>query len=140
MATAEVWPYLTVGERYDSEGFYYEAVNKGIGPARLRSVIVKYQGEPIQGIDQLILDILGPEDAFSYDRYRSSVSATAVISAGEVLNLFSVDWDPVTRRLSQALAPSLEIEICYCSVYDDCWIAKRGANEALPVEQCPTLP
>jgi hypothetical protein len=30
------------------------------------------------------------------------------------------------------------MEICYCSVYDDCWIARWQVSKVDPVERCDT--
>ena len=31
----------------------------------------------------------------------------------------------------------LKVRICYCSVFEDCWIADSGNDRATPVKQCP---
>ncbi|MEM9173087.1 MAG: hypothetical protein AAGA84_10320 [Pseudomonadota bacterium] len=137
MAKAEAWPFLSVGPSYNSEGFSLLAVNKGVGPARIRDFVVSLRGKPVENLDQMILDVLGPEEAFSYDRYRSGLASSAVVSAGETLNIFWVDWDPASRKLSNVLQADLEISICYCSVYDDCWQASMRRDEPEPVSRCP---
>lgn len=135
-AEAEVWPYVEIYGGYSGEGFYYRMQNKGVGPALLKSLVVKVDGEPVESATSMVAQILGEDDAFGYDRIRSSTPTGGVISPREVVNLFSVDWDPVSRRLEAQLRDRLEAEACYCSVYDRCWIARREAAEPEPVRSC----
>lgn len=139
-AKVEAWPFIAIGDQYNGQGFGYEMENKGVGPARIRWIELAYRGKRVEDIDQLIIDVLGEEDAFSYDRYRASTQARRVVSPREVVNLFSVDWDPASRRLSNALAPALSIRACYCSIYDECWVAERGEEDPEPVPSCEKKP
>lgn len=135
-ARAETWPYLSVDVTYNAEGFSYALTNKGVGPARVRDTKVYFKGERVTSFDSIILDILGPDDAFSYDRYRASSAKRRVVSPRERVNLFGVDWFDASRRLSEALARDLELEVCYCSIYDDCWISRLESEEPEPISQC----
>ncbi|MEM1380207.1 MAG: hypothetical protein AAGH41_06240 [Pseudomonadota bacterium] len=139
-AEAQVWPYIEISPGYNSEGFSFSLENKGVGPARVRYATLYYAGAPMESIDAMLLDILGPEDTFGYERYRANDPTGMVVSAREEVNLFSVDWDPVTRRLSQLLSTGLEIEACYCSVYDRCWTTSMRIQEPVEVASCPTPP
>ncbi|NRA29983.1 MAG: hypothetical protein HRU11_06945 [Parvularculaceae bacterium] len=135
-AEAEVWPYVEIYGGYSGEGFYYRMQNKGVGPALLKSLVITLDGEPVDSAADMVADVLGEEDAFGYDRIRSTTPSGGVISPREVINLFSVEWDPVARRLEEQLRDRLDAEACYCSVYDRCWIAKKGALEPEPVQSC----
>ncbi len=135
-ARVEAWPYVSAGQSYNSEGFAYMLKNKGIGPALIETITVSYADEPVTDLDKLIEDILGPDDAFSYDRYRTSVSTGSVLSPGEIMTLFAVDWDPASRRLSTAFAENLSVEVCFCSVYSECWTARLKQARPDKVRAC----
>ena len=77
----------------------------------------------MEQLDQSIIDTIGKENAFSYDVYGVSNPAPGVLSSGELVTLFSVPWEPRTRMLVNAWSDIIKVTACYCSVYDDCWVA-----------------
>ncbi|MEM9838703.1 MAG: hypothetical protein AAF830_06050 [Pseudomonadota bacterium] len=135
-AEAEVWPYVDITRTYNAEGFGFLLINKGVGPAKIKTATLRYRGQVVRSLDELIVDVLGPDDAFSYERYMATDPEGLVVSPGEVVNLFSVDWDPVTRRLSEDLGGKLAIEACFCSVYDRCWRTTIDTREPRDVKSC----
>ena len=132
----QVWPYVSVDANYSEAGYRLIAVNKGIGPARVRTLNVTYNGEPVGSLDQLIIDTVGEEDAFSYDLYQASDIGQSVMSPDESRILFGVPWEPRTRRLAEAWSGNISIAVCYCSVYDECWESRLNAGEPEPVKAC----
>ena len=136
-AKAEAWPFVDVRSGYNSEGFSYQLINKGVGPARIRFAEARYKGEVIEDLDQLIIDILGEEDAFSYDRYKATGPDFQVMSPRESILLFGVDWDDSSRRLSDDFSQHLNFEVCYCSIYNECWSTDLNRDEPTPVSRCP---
>lgn len=133
----QVWPYVELSEYYGPDGFRLEAVNKGIGPARVRTVTLSFQGKVYDDLDELILNTVGEDNAFSYDLYRTSELARTILSPEESATLFGVPWEPRTRLLQERWSGGIEIELCYCSVYDDCWVSRLQRDEPAPVEFCP---
>jgi hypothetical protein len=131
-----VWPYLDISSSYNEEGFRIVATNKGIGPARVRASSMVLDEQPQEDLDTMIKTILGPERAFSYDVYKSSNPAGGVMSPDESNTLFAVPWTDATRDLVEALTGRFSIELCYCSVYDDCWLARLNEGEPEEVSQC----
>lgn len=134
----QAWPYVALSQSYGPEGFRLRASNKGIGPARVRTVTLRYQGTAYDELDELILNTVGEENAFSYDVYKTSDIARSILSPEESATLFSVPWEPRTRLLLDRWAGNIDIELCYCSVYDECWLSRLEAPEPAPVEACPT--
>ena len=133
-----VWPYIQLASRYNAEGFALLASNKGIGPARVRHVEVRYEGKVYEQLDELILNTIGPENAFSYDLYSTSDPTQSVLSPDEQVLLFGVPWEPRTRLLVDRWSGTVEVTLCYCSVYDECWRAHLDSGDPEPVEACPT--
>jgi hypothetical protein len=133
-----VWPYLeflpsTLG------GLSLTVENKGVGPAIVHSVYLKYNGKPIEaeseraGLLTLIDSVVGRRDL---DFIYSTVNRR-VISPGEEIQLFYFpdtlqDFVPVATAFAEA---NIDLEICYCSIYDECWIS-RGV-EVEPCTSCP---
>jgi hypothetical protein len=132
-----VWPYLELSRFYGSEGFAYRLTNKGVGPAKVRTLVLTHEGETIEDLDQLILETVGPEEAFSYDLYNAFDPAGTVLSSGEMKTLFGVPWQPRTRRLSEAWFDTVDIQACYCSINDECWTVGLDDDDPEPVQACP---
>ncbi len=132
----QVWPFVQLSQGYNSEGFELRASNKGIGPARIRGVTMRLDGEVVDELDDLIVRAVGEENAFSYEMYRTSDINRSVMSADEQVTLFATPWEPRSRLLVQELQQRFELEVCYCSVYDECWTASLDDVEPATVARC----
>ncbi|MEM1080988.1 MAG: hypothetical protein AAGH65_05340, partial [Pseudomonadota bacterium] len=119
-----------------SEGYALKLTNKGVGPARVRRGDLLLDAVSVSNLDAAILDTLGPDNAFSYDVYRSANPAPGVMSPDEEVILFGVPWEARTRALTEAWAGRVDVEICFCSVYDECWVANLNTGDPDLVEQC----
>jgi hypothetical protein len=145
------WPYVSFGvdqsfqHRTDEQGVLAEegrieilVKNDGVGPALIRSAQVKWNGEAMSSWNDLLQRAIGHRPAhlhtaaFTHRVLPASVNRDTAISAMRVSDAADA------RALSAALA-GLSIDVCYCSVYDECWIASRGRAEARPVRDCSAL-
>lgn len=117
---AEVWPYLQIQTRYNQEGFAIEIENRGTGPARIQSAIMRIDNEVVRDWPVIITKVLGEGHGVDYSVYRTGRLQKQVFSSGAEQNLFSVPWTDETRRLVKGL-DALTYEVCYCSIFDDCW-------------------
>lgn len=111
--------------------------NNGVGPAMVRNVRVIRDGEPTQEVDAMFSVL--PSDQLD----RSWVTLTGrVIAPGELVTPISVDWR-ASEIGTDAIADLFvewerwDIEICYCSVFDRCWIATVQVQDRRPVASCP---
>jgi len=138
---AAVWPYLAVDQCYSGDGYALFVENKGVGPARVRHAELQLDDAPIGDITAAIRAELGHENAFSFDVFRTSDPSRSVMSAGDRETLFAVPWEARTKLLTTAWADRLGAEVCYCSIYDECWVTRLspGAPNAEPqgVSRCP---
>ena len=134
---SEAWPYLSLHRSYTAEGYKLKLENKGVGAARLREIKLFYNDQVVTDLDQTIIDIVGEENAFSYDVYGANNPAPGVISSGEVVHLFSVPWEPRTRLLVSRMEGKTSVTACYCSIYDDCWLATLDKGDPEEVDACP---
>ncbi|MEO1029030.1 MAG: hypothetical protein AAFX02_08225 [Pseudomonadota bacterium] len=133
---AAVWPYMEVVQSYQESGYQLVITNKGVGPALLGDIVLLYENEPVTNLDQLIIDTVGPEKAFSYERYRSTDPSGRVMAPGESNTLFGVDWDPVSRELLTDWNGKVDIQTCYCSINRDCWTVSYINKKTEPVKAC----
>lgn len=131
---AQVWPYLLTAN-YDTE-LSVKLLNKGVGPAIVRSMRVWVDGKP-QANWRAVAGALGVEKTAPL---RTSTISDNVVSGGEVVPMLVFSDNEVYRRFRTESARRLDVEICYCSTLDDCWVyGGRGEAKAsqASVDRCP---
>lgn len=135
---ATAWPYIQISTSYSDEGFRLELRNKGVGPALMSDVRLTSDRQRIENIDEFIAETVGETDAFSYDVYSTSNPSNSVVAAGETVTLFSVPWEPRTRKFVTALNGVLDVETCYCSIHRECWSINLSTDRTNPTKSCKT--
>ncbi|MEL6868881.1 MAG: hypothetical protein AAFO81_03685 [Pseudomonadota bacterium] len=135
---ASVWPHVEIGESYSEAGFTLRLTNKGVGPALMGELRLTYDGEPVTDIDQLIVDTIGEDLAFSYERYGMSDPSNSVVAPSDVVRLFSVDWDAASQQLIQTWGGRIDVVACYCSIHGDCWQTSLTTSRNERTQACAT--
>jgi hypothetical protein len=139
---AQVWPWLEAGNN-DNENSI-EVINKGVGPAIVRSAQIFVDGKP-QPDWKHVLEALGTLP----HRFSQSTLNPNVLTPGEKVPVIQfTDKDDYTRFRAAAVTHLTLIDICYCSTLGDCWRYsdhhlvgyKSLAKLVTPVAQCPKLP
>lgn len=135
-ARASVWPRLqiyrsfTIEDTADAKGsFSYGVSNFGTGPALIKYAEVSYKGKPIQTWQQLV-------EAFEGGQLIGTQShiSTTVMPANFTIKPYITQSNELMKSFLQA-DEYIEIKLCYCSIYDECWETDRN-NTPQPVEQC----
>lgn len=151
LVAANSWPFLTYAS--DNEGpdgrqrITLRIENAGIGPARIQTFELWWQGQPVASADELLARCcmlqrhapLALADLKALDLYVGIV-APAVLRAGDAQNILSLErtdanadvWD----RLDKARL-NLTMRACYCSVFDECWISNLLETDTTDVATCP---
>lgn len=154
---ASVWPNVETGnefwtkdavsrreEFHGVEGPLYRVtvLNSGIGPARIASVQITVDGKPRQRWAQAIEALIGP----IHPSFGSSTLGGRVIRAGETIYPITLMGEPAERLTESLSGPAdpnrrVVVRICYCSVFDQCWVTSSESQRAEPehVEECPQL-
>jgi hypothetical protein len=137
---ATVWPFVQLLiEDYDTEanaGFTMSLSNAGVGPARMRTLRLVIDGEPIRDWDHAVTRLDG---IISAQVSRNFVN-DRVISPDETVDLFSTTDPDLARRFQAAVAnPNTSVTYCYCSIFDECWLAdsQKDIQNPEPVDECP---
>jgi hypothetical protein len=116
--------------------------NTGIGPARLRTVELSYAGKPVDTLAALLATCCtSPGDGtlpkLNYE--YSGELAGAMLRAGGERALFrwrgSAD-DPRWARLDK-LRERVRVRVCYCSVFDECYLRDNERSEPEHAASCP---
>ena len=112
--------------------------NAGVGPAIISSVSLTRLGQPSEDIAPII-ELL-PE---GFDLSWTTMIVRGV-AAGETVEAISFHWPAGALSSEQGAAlgaewTSWDVSVCYCSVFERCWIAEtRGVGAgAHSVRACP---
>jgi hypothetical protein len=142
---AAVWPIL----EFDSSNgpdIHFTVTNKGVGPAIIRHVIMKVDGQPVKNWNEVLDKLLGPGE----HRYSESDITGHVFAAGESMDVFTphnTEGNPIASDRSNSLWMQMNkdrarvtTEICYCSTLGECWILHAGGlthGTTTETRRCP---
>ena len=128
---AAVWPIL----EFDSSNgptVHFTVSNKGVGPAIIKHVIMKVDGQPVRNWREALDKLLGP----GKHRYSESDISGHVFAANESMDVFTPrdpDGNPIAFDKSNPFwiemdknRARLTTEICYCSTLGECWTLRAG--------------
>jgi hypothetical protein len=142
---AAVWPIL----EFDSSNapIHFILANKGVGPAIIRHVIVRVDGQPVRNWKEALEKILGPGEHL----FSESDMSFHMFAAGESRTVFT-PRDPENNPLNYDKSNPLWVkmnkerlrvsaEICYCSTLDECWTLRASGlapSTTVETRRCPT--
>ncbi len=115
---ASVWPSLVVSRSHNEGGLRVLVTNPGLGPAVVRDVSASVDGVPV-ATWAAVLRGLVPE-RLPFGATTSTVSGR-VVAPGEEVEALSVP-DPDVADAVSGEFHRVEFEVCYCSVYERCWV------------------
>ncbi len=125
-ARASVWPRLQIFKSFGTTHFSYGVSNPGNGPAIIKYAKVEYKSDPISEWKDIPEIPKGFVQSHMGQIILSAQQAMAPIAYKDTeLN--------VTKLLE--INNSLGIELCYCSIYNECWIIDRS-NNPQSVNEC----
>ena len=143
---AAVWPFVQFaieeGETEDSAHFSIQFTNTGVGPARMRSMKVRLNGESVRDWNAAIA-LLGGADSEGSEGIEGisrNFITNRVLAPGESVKAFETTNPDLRRRfLDAATNDASYVAYCYCSIFDECWLAdSRGRLlDPEPTAACP---
>lgn len=144
LLAASTWPYLQYGTGNrlgdGSSSITLGLENAGVGPARVHSVQVIYDGQPRADARALLDACCGTAGK---PLVTITSSAARVFSAGQEVTFLRVDEaaaDPAAWASFNQERFKVQVRACYCSVLKDCWVFDSLQAEPAPVATCPLLP
>ena len=138
LVEANSLPYLQIDGSNVNRRVTFNATNQGVGPAKIVTAQVSVDGHPVQNLHQLI-------DACCARGNYSSISTSTLIGRmvrpGDTVPYIDFPIDSGNEEQVAALdrarkANRIATRLCYCSVFDDCWIAASTDPTPDPVNQC----
>lgn len=128
-ARASLWPRVDIARSFSNQNYQYVLLNNGTGPALLKYAKVGYKGRYYSTWYELL-----SANGYPLQTFSQSHISTIVLPANNKTEAIKTKDTKLIDGLTK-LDDELTIEICYCSVYDECWIATRSEKSS-PVNQC----
>lgn len=134
---AAVIPILELGRSYNvsqsdpsKNRFSLIAQNVGIGPARVVDFTVRVDDKPQPSWDVMLKALTGQDQRI---RHSMSVINNRTIPPDRTIEIFELkDMAFINRVLEEF--DRVELEACYCSIFDECWTTTStafGASEVV---------
>ena len=148
-AKAAVLPIIAIDMGYENIGdrsnatFVVRLNNVGAGLAYIQSVIPTQNGEPVETV-QAFDDAIMTRRMRSNAGFPSATPAAGYLRAGESLTPRQYRMGAAGSELGAYLRgqfgtplDGLDVNVCYCSVFEDCWTVSYAKRETpKPVKTC----
>ena len=130
-----VWPYVSQSNAWvPGEPYTRSVSNLGVGPALVKSFQVSVDGTPRRDWAEVSRALTGrPVPELVY----STLRAGSVLLPDKPVPLVRIPPGEAAQRFwEEAQTPRLSVRLCYCSLYDDCWLHDSLREEPSPVSTC----
>jgi|tagenome__1003787_1003787.scaffolds.fasta_scaffold20969246_3 hypothetical protein len=156
---AESLPYLqidtsTLETDLETPALRLTVQNQGVGPARIAEVIMTVNGQPVGDFNTLVDHCCAPGLLQAAHRgtkqFRGIRNGEVILSSlrdrmirpGEAIDAF--DWHitdanhAIVDLLRSGIASNaINVSVCYCSVFDDCWTRTDDDRRPTAMKECP---
>lgn len=150
LVAASSWPFLVFDHENNglvagSRVAVLKIGNGGVGPARIQSAVVRFNGRIARSRWELLSLCCGatwPTDTESEIRSGliSENPIVGVLPAKDSVSFLALRERPGNASVWNAFSAmgGLAFEVCYCSVLDDCWLTDlKSTTTPTPVRACP---
>ncbi len=138
---SETWPYISYGTSNalpdGTKEISLVLQNNGVGPAQLEAMEFLYKGKPMPNPREFLRQCCAGEQKFSF----MSAPVTGVLRPGEKTEFIRLARTEANAAIWDKLETerwSVVVRSCYCSIFEDCWIADNRLRRPQPVDECPT--
>ena len=154
LVQAQSWPYLEY--QSSNTGDNGEPVidiavrNAGVGPAKVKSFAILYDGKAVSGWTALVKACCLPDGtptdrpldfpALTDGKMISSKLLQRVLRASDsqiLLHLPKTEGNAALWKKLDDARFRIELRACYCSVFDECWTTDLRSTEQHAVDACP---
>ncbi|MBU2883337.1 hypothetical protein KO525_14365 [Psychrosphaera sp. B3R10] len=120
---ASVWPRLEIFRSHNHDSFSYTIKNNGTGPALIHDAKVLNGTTYIKYWQEIPQFKSFVQSHISNRTLSPQNTISPLVYNGEHAKEFKMADE------------SIQIELCYCSIYDECWVVDRN-NQPTPIEYC----
>jgi hypothetical protein len=140
---SQVWPFVSIATSYNPAPgkFNLTISNEGLGPAQIRSIVVRVDGSVVRTFDG-VLGRLAPHGKLSYAGNLANIAAGEVIRVGGSVAIADITSRNVARLVARGYR-RISIHVCYCAIIPgNCWMIERGGaaqgtDDPVSVGTCP---
>ena len=129
-----VWPYVTVRESSSNTYVEVDVQNVGLGPAIIQTAALYVDGKPQPSLSTSLRE-LGFAAKHGATVTFTNLGPGSVIQPGGSVSLLRVDSKQFAA-LAGAAQRRTRIEICYCSMLQQCWRKTTGDDYPKSVGTC----
>ena len=124
-----VWPQLNISND-NSAGLL--VTNNGVGPALIRHAVVTVDGEAVKNWRKMFEAFhVNPDGNFGVTTITGRV-----LPVDREISMLKVAAPELVSTLRANLS-RVEVDICYCSIYGDCYLLKSARDDkTIKVDQC----
>ena len=138
LVEANSLPYLQINGGNADHGVTFYVTNEGVGPAKVMTAEVLVDGGAVTNLHELIN---GCCRKGNYSGLVTSSLNGRMIRAGDTVTYIDLPVSAATFEQAVALdkarqANRIVTRLCYCSVFDDCWMATSTDPTPDSVKQC----
>ena len=149
LVAANSWPFLrpAISNDFNSDHDLEIGIsNGGVGPAKVKSYQVFYQGAPVANPYDLLRKCCGlssdpaAEKLQINNAFVTAVVDDQVLRPGEAIVAFQLRKQFGEPRLVDRFNETLRVltyRACYCSVFDKCWTTTLMSTDVTAVRTCP---
>lgn len=138
LVKASSWPFMGAHMGVNENAIVLGVANEGVGPAKVRWVQVTYDGRPARSTLDLLARCCGLTPNGHVD-YAFSLLTNTVVRAGDSVDMITLKREPLNAQIYEPLrrnALRVGFRICYCSVFDECFISNGMSLDTRPVDRC----
>jgi hypothetical protein len=155
MVAANSWPFVQYGTGNLSEQGLPEISlglsNQGVGPARIERLELRYRDKPMASTSELLAaccfkqegdaaSVLSRDEADLASGIVTSPADGRILGAHQEVTLLRLQrtkanqavWDRLNKERFQ-----IQPRVCFCSVFDECWITASRYTKPTRVPECP---
>jgi hypothetical protein len=113
--------------------------NTGVGPARIDSVELFYNGAAQKYATSLLKACCGATGNGDMKPLSTSTVENEVLPAREEITFIEWPKTPATEAIWQRLNVErfkVRVRVCYCSVFKECWVRDSSRPRPVQTEQC----
>jgi len=150
LVAANSWPFLSYGPGTTTINgvatIHMQVSNSGVGPAKIEAAELVWKGVAYRSDRDFLKACCNVDSASA--KFDSDLLPNEVLRAGESINFlgFAQGTDPAAFTALQQvmLSRDLQLNICYCSIFDECWKSDLTtlSLKPEPVQECtrPKVP
>ena len=119
--------------------FHMEIGNRGLGPAKIMYVTAKFGGSyhtSWGGWAQAVLKPEDGEDLGILNISSTTVPAEYTLPQDTTIDIFTIEAPTSLVSMLHSGSGDTEFQVCFCSLYDECWLTQGIEKAPEPIKQC----